>query len=197
MIPDAKEQKMKLYNRIALVTVALALVLALCACGEAADASAPDGMKLVEGAATGYSLYVPQSWTVDMSTGVVSAYASSVDRANISFTGFALTDRAATLDSFWNEYAGDFKSTFGDSMYYYDAEGKETTEPFAAKTTLGGFEANKYVYRAKVTGEVYKFMQVTCIAAGTVYIFTYTAVLGNYDAHIAEINDILNNFRFN
>ena len=188
---------MTIIRRITLTLLAAVLALSLCACGEAADPDAPEGMKKADAAAVNYTLYVPDSWTVDMSTGVVSAYASQTDRANIAFTGFALEDRTTTLDSFWASYSEDFKSTFGDSMFYYNEKGEETAEPFAAKTTLGGIEANKYVYRAKVTGEVYKFMQVTCIAAGTVYIFTYTAVEGAYDSHLSEVNDILNNFRFN
>ena len=188
---------MKLFKRtLALLLSCLSCVL-LCACGETVDADAPDGMKKVDAPSTNYTIYVPQSWTVDMSTGVISAYASMTDRANISFTGFALEDRATTLDSFWSGYAEEFASTFGDSMVYFDENGKETSEPVAAKTTLGGLEANKYVYRARVTGEVYKFMQVACIAAGNVYLITYTAVDSNYDAHLSEVNDILNNFKFN
>ena len=188
---------MKTLKRSILIILAAVFCLALCACGETADADTPEGMKKVESASTSYTMYVPQSWTVDMSTGVVSAYASLTDRANVSFTGFALEDRTTTLDTFWATYSDDFKTTFGDSMVYFDAEGKETTEPFAAKTTLGGIAANKYVYRARVTGEVYKFMQVTCIVAGNVYILTYTAVDSAYDAHIKEVNDSLTNFNFN
>ena len=36
-----------------------------------------------------------------------------------------------------------------------------------------------------------------CIAAGNVYLLTYTAVDSNYDSHLSEVNDILNNFKFN
>ncbi len=190
---------MKLFKRISLCVLAAALALCVCACGEAADLEAPEGMKKVDAATTSFTMYVPDSWTVDMSTGVISAYASLTDRANVSFTGFALDNenRAMTLDSFWETYSGDFKDTFGDSMFYFDENGEETAEPFAAKTTLGGIAANKYVYRAKVTGEVYKFMQVTCIAAGTVYIFTYTAIDSAYESHLQEVGDILDNFKFN
>ena len=188
---------MKALKRSASLILSCLLCVILCACGQEIDAQAPEGMKKVDAPSSNYTLYVPQAWTVDMSTGVISAYASLTDRANISLTVFALEDRNATLDSFWADYAEEFASTFGDSMYYYDEKGAETRETVSQKTTLGGIEANKYVYRAKVTGEVYKFMQVVCIVAGNVYIITYTAIDGNYDSHVSEVNDVLNNFKFN
>ena len=184
-------------KKITALILAAVMCIALCACGESAAADAPDGMKKVEVDTKNYTIYVPQSWTVDMSTGTVSAYASATDRSNVSFTAFTVTDRTTTLDSFWESYADDFKSTFGDTMKYIDEKGEESAEPVAAKTTLGGIAANKYVYTARVTGEIYKFMQVTCLAAGSIYILTYTAVDSAFDAHVDDVNRIISEFKFN
>ena len=188
---------MKNIRKAILLIIAAAICLCAVSCGASVDEQAPDGMKSVELETKNYTLYVPQSWLVDMSTGTVSAYAGYADRSNVSFAAFTLEDRSTTLDSFWESYQKDFADTFGDTMKYIDENGKESDTPAPQKTTLGGIEANKYVYRARVTGEVYRFMQVTCIAAGTVYILTYTAVDGSYDAHVDEVNDIINAFKFN
>lgn len=187
---------MKRIKRITALILACAVCAILASCGGTVDADAPDGMKRVEADVKNYTLYVPQSWTVDMSTGTVSAYASSTDRSNVSLTAFAVA-AGTTPDSFWSEYAGQFNSTFGDSMKYISPEGEPVDEPAASKTTLGGVEANRYEYRATVTGELYRFMQVVCVTAGSVYILTYTAVDEAYDAHLGEVNDIINSFKFN
>jgi len=187
---------MKTIKRIISLLITAALCLAFAACGEAVDTDVPDGMKKVESDVKSYTLYVPQSWIVDMSTGTVSAYASATDRSNVSLTAFAVT-AGTTLDGFWSEYAGQFKETFGDSMKYIDAKGDEVDEPAPSKTTLGGSEANRYEYRAKVAGDLYRFMQVTCLTAGSVYIITYTAADEAYDSHVEDVNAILANFRFN
>lgn len=193
----------------------LVLCFSLCACGEETDTNAPEGMKLVETESKDYSLFVPTDWNVDMSTGVVSAYASLVDQSNISFTGFAVDQKSlaaetvasddtdsessakGVIDVFWESYAEDFSETFGDTMKYIDENGEEVDSPSPIKTTLGGFEANKYTYTARVTGDIYKFTQVVCIEAGYVYILTYTAVTESYDEHLEDVENIISNFRFN
>lgn len=198
---------------IALVCSVL-LCLSLCAC-EQKDPNVPDGMKLVETESKDYSLFVPEDWSVDMSTGVVSAYASLVDQSNVSFTGFAIKMRdlyaetvassdtgsdaevKGLVDVFWDDYSDDFAETFGDTMKYIDENGKESDSPVYVRTTLGGIEANKYTYTARVTGETYKFTQVVCIEAGYVYILTYTAVTDSYDEHLEDVESIIANFRFN
>ena len=177
--------------------LAAAVITALCACGASVDENAPDGMVAVDNGNMNFTMYVPQSWTVDMSTGTISAYARADDPANVSFTAFALEDRAATVETFWASYEKDFADTFGDGMEYVDENGEASDTPAPSKTTLGGLEAYKYVYRAVVTGSTYRFMQVVCLQAGTVYLLTYTATDDGYDTYAADVNDIVNNFKFN
>lgn len=201
-------------KRITALLCSVLLCLALCSC-EQKDPNVPDGMKLVETESNDYSLFVPEDWSVDMSTGVVSAYASLVDQSNVSFTGFTIKMRdlyaetvasddtgadaevKGIIDVFWESYSEDFAETFGDTMKYIDENGDESDSPVAVRTTLGGFEANKYTYTARVTGETYKFTQVVCIEAGYVYILTYTAVTESYDEHLEDVESIIANFKFN
>ena len=201
-------------KKIIALVCSVILCLGLVAC-EQKDPDVPEGMKLVETESKDYSLFVPENWSVDMSTGVVSAYASLVDQSNISFTGFAIkmrdlyaetvassdtgsdTEVKGLVDVFWDDYSDDFAETFGDTMKYIDENGKESDSPVYVRTTLGGLEANKYTYTARVTGETYKFTQVVCIEAGYVYILTYTAVTDSYDEHLEGVESIIANFRFN
>ena len=179
----------------ALITAAV--LLALCACGASVDENTPDGMKAVDNGNMNYTMYVPQSWTVDMSTGTVSAYAGATDAANVSFAAFALEDRTMTAEAFWDSYKDDFAATFGGDMEYINEKGDASKDPAPVKTTLGGLEAYKYVYRAEVTGNVYRFMQIVCLQGGSVYILTYTATDDAYDDHLSDVNDIVSNFKFN
>lgn len=183
-------------KKLTAIAICAAVLFAFCACGSSDAENLPEGMKLVEVGTKAYSLYVPQSWEVDMSTGTISAYASMTDRSNISFSAFAV-ENTTTLDNFWENYAGDFTSTFGGSMKYINEKGDEVDDPAPAKTTLGGIAANRYVYKAKVTGDLYKFMQITCLSSGTMYILTYTAVDEAYDSHIEEVEQIISAFKFN
>ena len=201
-------------KKIVAFVCSVILCLSLCACKQI-DPNVPDGLKLVETESKDYSLFVPEDWSVDMSTGVVSAYASLVDQSNVSFTGFAIkmrdlyaetvassdtgsdADVKGIIDVFWESYSEDFAETFGDSMKYIDENGEESDSPVYVRTTLGGLEANKYTYTARVTGETYKFTQVVCIEAGYVYILTYTAVTESYDEHLEDVESIIANFKFN
>lgn len=200
-------------KKITAILLLFALCLSLCACAQT-DPEAPEGMKLAETESKNYSLYVPEHWSVDMSTGVVSAYASKADQSNISFTAFAVDTPAlaketvvadtgsedeakSMIDVFWESYSEDFADTFGDTMKYIDQNGNENDTPAPAKTALGGFAANKYTYTARVTGQTYKFMQVVCIEAGYVYILTYTAVTEAFDSHLEDVESVISNFKFN
>ena len=200
-------------KRITALLLVLVLSFSLCACAQD-NTDAPEGMKLVDTETKNYSLYVPEHWSIDMSTGVVSAYASKADQSNISFTGFAVDtaslaketvvsdtgseiEAKGMIDVFWESYSEDFAATFGDTMKYIDQDGKETDSPAPAKTSLGGLAANKYTYTARVTGETYKFMQVVCIEAGYVYILTYTAVTEAFDSHLEDVESVISNFKFN
>ncbi|MBQ4606920.1 MAG: hypothetical protein IJB15_09440, partial [Clostridia bacterium] len=58
------------------LTLALALaMLTMTGCG--ADADAPTGYKTASGEAADYAFFVPDDWTVDLTTGATSAYCST------------------------------------------------------------------------------------------------------------------------
>ena len=173
----------------AIITILITTLMIFtgCASTNTGGDNAPEGMKLFSNENTDYTAYIPVSWTMDMSTGTLSAYVSSADASNISITAQILKG-ASTLDDYWKGYEADFKATFGDMEYIGEVP---TT------TTLAGEPANKYVYTATVTGNVYKFMQVVCIREMTVYVITYTSTPENYDGNMSDVEKILKNFSFN
>jgi hypothetical protein len=172
----------------------------------------PKGMKKITTGAVDYTMYVPDSWTVDISTGVVSAYVSATDRSNITMIAFNLENENASMSiaDYWTKYEGELLQTFPD-MKYTDINTTEETTATAdtaaesvsnskyvpVSIVLGGIAANKYIYTASVTGVTYEYMQVICIRGGIAYLFTYTVIPENFDNHIAEIDSILANFSFN
>lgn len=201
--------------KIILFVISLLLIVFTVSCGEK-DNWIPKGMKKVSTDAVDYTMFVPDSWTVDISTGVISAYVKSTDRSNITMIAFNLENENAdmTVDDYWLKYESELRQTFPDMEYTVIQEDSETTDAVTAETTaesettstdkyipttmlLDGFSANKYIYTATVTGVAYKYMQVICIRGGIAYLFTYTTVPENFNIHLEEVDSILQNFSFN
>lgn len=179
------------------VSVVLLLVMAIsiftsCANSDSAN-GVPDGYQLISGNGLDYQFYVPQSWKADQTNGVSAAYVSDSDRSNVSFMEFDISDAKIQfseggkndekLNAVWNYYDDLFNKTFADMKYETKGE----------NTLMGGVAAKKYVYTATVTDIKLKYMQVMAVKEGTVYLMTYTASEGNYDAHIEEVTGILKN----
>jgi hypothetical protein len=165
----------------------------------------PKGMKKITTDAVDYTMFVPESWTADISTGVVSAYVSSTDRSNVTMMASNLANENASmsLSDYWNKYEAKLLQTFPD-MKYDDATGTEETETtdtgsgsyVPVSAVLGGSAANKYIYTASVTGTTYKYMQLICIRNGYAYIFTYTALPEKFDSHLEDVERIIEYFSF-
>lgn len=209
------------------VSLLLAAALALTGCGDkSSDAWVPAGMQLASTDAVDYKLYVPSHWTVDVSTGIVSAYVSSTDRSNITMTAFNLEGEDITLtpQEYWTRYEQQLLDTFPDLTYLDPSEintSEETTsapsettaedsesEPITdasqldrknnpVTTLLGDNQsAAKYYYTATVTGTLCQYMQVVCIRGGIAYLFTYASVPDNFADHMEEVDNILSYFSF-
>ncbi len=214
---------MKINRIIALIMLTVSLLSVLSACSPA-EAYVPAGFKKISHEGVGYTLYVPEAWINDISTGVATAYVSENDRSNISFMAFTIDDAiiqatvgtgtatdteldpeetaADTADAagtdtgvsnvpdnmiepeqYWDYYSKEFEKTFSDMEYEENGENLI----FSNKN----LEAKRYVYTATVTGGEYKFMQIVAIHAGTVYIFTYTALEDSYQTHKEDVDKII------
>ncbi len=85
-------------KKISAFAAGLILAGALCGCGNPADNFAPKDFRKISPENAGYVLYVPDSWTADISTGVTTAYVSAKDRSNISFMAFEADDGLIHFD---------------------------------------------------------------------------------------------------
>lgn len=177
-------------RKIALVIsllITVSVIFTACSGNSQNTDGIPEGMKLFSGENVDYTAYVPETWVVDMSTGTLGAYVSSVDNSNISIAGYVLDEAATTLDQYWKNYEEDYKKTFSDMEYTEDTK----------DITVDSLPAKQYTYTATVTGIQYKFRQVVCINSGKVYILTYTSTPDLFDSHTDDINDIISTFKFN
>lgn len=193
-------------TKILLIVGLIALLLISCA---EKDNWIPKGMKEASTEAVDYTIYVPDNWTVDVSTGMISAYVSEQDRSNITMIAFNLEndDSEMTVDEYWEKYESEMLMTFPD-MEYIDEMKNDTADETASTAAitgngvtptsmlLGGLGANKYIYTATVTDAKYKYMQVICIRGGIAYMFTYTSIPDNFDTHLEEVDRILETFSF-
>ncbi len=164
------------------------LTLTLTACDSTSlnpdDGWVPAGYQLASNKNLDYVLFVPQEWTIDMSTGVVTA---STKGGNISMMATANNDNK-TLTAFWDEYKTQFDTTFAD--FKYVLEGQDML------LDNGKVAAKKYVYTATVTGTPYQFMQVIANVGDSTYIFTFTALANQYNELIEKVDGILSYLSF-
>ena len=169
-------------KKITAIILCLVAVLSLAACG--GKVNAPTGMKLASNEVSDYYFFVPQNWTVDMSTGVASAYYSETDKSNMSMTSYAL-EKTMTVDEYWESVKAEYSALF-----------KEMSEPEVKTTALDGVEAKQYTYTAKAGTHDYKVMQVFCVKNSTVYVFTFTATPEKFEEHIDKVALVIAEFRF-
>lgn len=164
----------------------LALALAMTAMtGCDADKNAPTGYKTASGEAADYVFFVPDDWTVDLTTGATSAYCSTEDPSSISVMTWELPNTDTTLDEWWQMNLEDISMVF---------QNVEPAEP--ENLTIGGIHGQKYVYTADLGEFSYKILQAAAIKSGSVYLITYTSLADTYDAHAEEVNNMISFFLF-
>lgn len=181
---------------IALFFVVLSLTIILASCGNKGDI--PDGMKRASDTRiVDYELFVPETWIVDTPSfssseddvkmlAVSMAHVSTSDRSNISVAQWNVTVNTSNIDTWWeNEYKPDITNVLGATV---SKEGEEMV--------LDGKTAKKYEYSAKVNETTYKFMVVSTVRNGSIYVITYTSNEENYDKNLDDVSKILENIRF-
>lgn len=132
-----------------------------------------------------YLLYVPESWTVDMRTGVTTAYVSVNDPSNISVTMSMLENAEGGIDAIFEEHMKDLGEVFS---VVSDVE--------SANLLLNDKAAQQYIYTAEFDGIEYKFWQVICVHQTRVYTVTYSSTAENFDLYTADMQAALDYFKF-
>ena len=180
----------KIATLLILLTMMFTLSLNLVSCGE--EEIIPDGMKYAcDPDIVDYSLFVPESWIVDITTGTSLAHVSGADRSSVQVSQWNLTETISNYDKWWEEYKKQIEK-LGETNYISNA----------VDTKMGGVDAKKYVYELtmfKGTDDqvTYKYMVIATITRGSVYVFMYSSVGDYYEANMEDVNEIKNNFKFN
>lgn len=168
-----------------IIPVILAITLLTFASCAKTEVDVPQGMQRASGEYTDYNLFVPDSWQVETSTGVVTAKYSDSILVNVSLMAATLENKEQTPDEYFDEYSEKFSTVYED----FNIEAREDT-------LLDSHAAKKFVYTGKVTGVDAKYMQVVCIKSGIVYLFTYTASPDRYDKYLPDVEKMLEHFSF-
>ena len=80
--------------------------------------------------------------------------------------------------------------------YYKDALTDYTLTAEPAESTLGGKKATVYEYTYSLGGVSYQCRQTVCVYSYMIIVMTYTALPENYDAHMAEVEQMQNALTF-
>ncbi len=134
-------------KRLCILLLALLSLVALVSCGD--EGAAPDGYYLAsDPERDGCYFVVPDGWQTSRSSGILSAYVSNLNTANVSvaFTETALS----SVSEYWDSHAGEFENDFDPGSYKF-GEMKETK--------VGGKTAYQYFYDASYEGVAFRFMQ--------------------------------------
>ena len=172
-------------KKIVSLLICVILVLSLASCG-AESITIPVGMKIASDTdIVDYRLFVPEEWTVDMRTGVTTAYFSVNDPSNIAVTMTTLENPADGFDGYFAKHLEELEDVF-----------ETVGDVESANLILSGEAAQQYIYTAKFGDTEYKFWQVVCFHQNRVYTITYSSTVENFESHTADMQTALELFCF-
>ena len=145
----------------------------------------PEGMKLISTDERAYRFFVPTEWQINKRTDISAAYYSESDRSNVSVqiyicgTGDAVKD----VDTYFARCEASYKDMFAE----YELISSENI-------AISNLNAKRYVI-AVSTGEIdYKVLQAIVKKGDAIYCLTYTATAENYDAHVSDVEKMIEVF---
>lgn len=169
-----------------------------------------DGYNLVsDPTLSGFSLYLPDGYEVIYSSGFVKAKIS--EGANLSLskatqTGIGIMDYLKIRKDDLSKFTTDFSDidiclatdVNTESQIYdnwsFDVMPRKDESLYFGNLDQGGILS--YEYKYTFSGNVYQVYQVMGVDKYNGYVFTYTALEGEYESHIEEIKNILKKVNF-
>ena len=151
------------------------------------SAPAPEGMKLASNDDVAYRFYVPASWSINPDEEIFAAYLEG-DRSSVSVVPYMPEVESISVAQYFELCETMMKSTAPEGGYELLAE-PETID-------LGGRQATVYLYRYTVGGREYRYKQVIAAYKSMIYSLTYTSTPENFDAHLSDVDAIIDAFEF-
>lgn len=158
--------------------LAIISMLLLTGCNQ--DPHAPAGMKTASGEGADYTLFVPEDWTVDITTGATGAYFSNTDTSGVLVTTWDLPHTDTTLDEWWETNLQEIENVYKD----VNVEGSENV-------LIDGNHGVQYTWTGTLGAYTYRILQAATVKNGSVYLFTYTSLPDLYDSHLEEVEQML------
>ena len=140
------------------------MLISLTACtlaGGDTGVTIPEDMRIGQ-IGDGCTLFIPEDWTVETSTGITMVYVSAVDHSNFTLIAVdGVSDPIAYFEASADELAASI-----DGFTLLD----ENNNPL-----FGGKAAISRTYGGKIGATEYKFKQYLTVVGGKLYLLTYTA----------------------
>lgn len=150
------------------------------------DKDTPDGMKLASNPDLNYRFFVPkQNWICDPENGATEARYDESGNPTVTVTAY-LPDTSMKLEDYFPFCEESYKKVL--------PEYSRPDAPVSRK--VDGRNALSYTYTTVVEGVTIKINQTVFIYDSSFYTITYTAIADSYEAHISDVNQMLDNFKF-
>jgi hypothetical protein len=151
------------------------------------DADAPTGMKLASNREVAYLFYVPETWTINREERIFAAYLPE-DLSSVSVVPY--------MPEGANISVGQFFALCRDAMIATAGENGFTLISETVDRTMGGRAATIYRYRYTVGGVEYEYLQSVVAYKSMIYSLTYTARPEHFEAHLSDVNAMIDAFAF-
>ncbi len=182
---------MKKFIRIICLILTFASLAAFTGCSGSGDV--PSGFKLASNDVCDFDFVVPESWTISMSQGTVSAYATLDDPSSISVMPGELEFNYKSVSEWWKDYKDELEAMLVNVTYI-----SETA------ITLGDTPGMSYIFTAELPGEVkegetktlYKYEITAVIRYSRLYMMTFTSTDKQFDEHESVLTAVKEHFKF-
>ncbi len=151
-----------------------------------ADAETPEGMLLASNNDVGYRFFVPNTWKINQYEKIFSAYRED-DRSSVSVVPYDPGAEGITVKDYFTLCEDMMITTAGEDGYELLGE---------TEITLGGRNATAYEFTYRVGANTYRYLQVIAVCRSMLYSLTYTALPENYEAHLADVEAMIEHFEF-
>ncbi len=149
------------------------------------DKHTPEGMKIASHNDCEFVFYVPLSWKCNTSDKMSEAYYDESGKPNVTATSYIPYGEKNTVEDYFLQC---------EEIYKKDIEGYELLSK--TERTVAERKGYSYVYKAVYGKAELRVMQTIIMYNEIAYSITYTARADAFDAHLDDVNKMLDSFRF-
>ena len=141
--------------------------------------SVPDGMKLASFEGEPFKLYVPEAMTLNLESGISSAFSNIPEKFMISARYYTPSDAEMTLDDYMDYCA----KGYAESLDSFDMTSLEAT-------VLSGVDAKRMSYTAKFDSVNYSCEQFTVLYRGDMISLNFYIPSHSAEKYAESVNEI-------